>query len=228
MRRLALLALLPGLAFAQEANPPAGFYPPPPLAPRVLEGPCPDCGGGGKVESKYGPGIRNSRKGEEEAKVLMPCRRCRATGRCDRRAPFAERHALQQRLLIAYDRDHRAARRVPVGAGFMDAEAEAALSPEARADLAARFPKRCERCLGLGEDGCRKCDGSGEQLVSGERRPCEACASSGTHPCGKCKGSGLAKVCSRCDGRGTVEAKAKRGIPAHTERCRSCGGDGRR
>lgn len=226
MKRLALLALLPCLALAQEAGPPAGFYPPPPLVPRALEGACPDCGGSGKADSKYGSGITDSR-GERE-RLRVPCRRCQSTGRCVRPAPLAERHALQQRLLVAYDREHRAARRMPVGAGFMEAKAEAALSPEARADLAARFPKRCDRCLGLGEDECRKCDGTGVRVVSEERRTCEGCGGSGALPCRKCKGSGLAKVCSRCDGRGTVEVKARREIPAHTARCRSCDGDGRR
>ena len=111
----------------------------------------------------------------------------------------------------------------------------------AYAPLAARFPKRCKACLGLGVDACGRCDGTGvterrertededgETVYETIKEACEKCGGTGALPCRRCDGSGLAKICSRCDGMGTVEAKAKRDVPAHTALCRACKGDGRR
>lgn len=245
--RLVAFALLAAAPLAAAPEPPAdapepsaalptGFYPPPANAPAQGEGLCPDCEGRGKRE--VASAIDS---GENGTSLMRPCPRCGGRGRCVRPLTPDERQNLQRRSLNAYEREQRAARRVPVGAGFMDLAAERALDPAARASLAARFPKRCRTCLGLGKDSCRKCKGlgkitrrerveekDGSSRYEEVREVCASCGGTGAQPCHRCDGSGLAKVCSRCNGLGTVEVEAKRDTPAHTERCRSCKGDGRR
>ena len=236
MRLPTLLALLPALAVA-AADLPAGFFPPPPDAPAKGEGRCRTCEGRGTVESAFS----DTSIGEFGDTVRPPCPTCKGRGRCIRPLTVAERERLQRQTLNTYEREQRAARRTPIGAGFMDLDAAKALTPEAHAALAARFPKRCKTCLGLGLDTCRKCKGRGKverrervEGEDGETRtkttdvPCAECGASGAVPCRRCDGSGLAKVCTRCDGLGTTEVEAKRDSPAHTELCRSCKGDGRR
>lgn len=237
MRLPALFAFLPALAMAAGQPIPEGFFPPPPAAPAKGEGVCLECEGRGKVESA----LRAIDTGENGTTFRRACPACGGRGRAVRALTPGERERLQRQALNAYEREQRTARRTPIGAGFMEAEAAKALSPEAHAALAARFPKRCRVCLGLGVEECRKCDGRGKvgrlervEGEDGETRTetvvsvCAACGGSGAVPCRRCDGSGLAKVCTRCDGLGTVDVEAKRDEPAHTELCRSCKGDGRR
>lgn len=236
MRILAFCLLLPALAVAQS-DLPTGFFPPPADAPKVAEGPCPRCEGTGKVDAKY----QGLKTGDERLRFRPDCPQCKGRGRCVRNRPVEERIAEQQAILNAYEREQRTAHRTPVGAGFMETDKAEALEPTERAALAARFPKRCKICLGLGIDACGKCDGTGvterrerieakdgEMVYETIKEPCEKCGGSGALPCRRCDGSGLAKICSRCDGLGTMEVKAKRDTPAHTALCRACKGDGRR
>lgn len=236
MRLLALALLLPALALAQ-ADVPEGFFPPPADALKSAEGTCPLCDGAGKVDAKY-QGLKTA---DKRFRFRPECPRCGGRGRCVRERPVGERLAEQRTILNAYEREQRTAHRTPVGAGFMETDKAEALAPTDRAALAARFPKRCKACLGLGVDACGRCDGTGvterrertededgETVYETIKEPCEKCDGTGALPCRRCDGSGLAKICSRCDGMGTVEAKAKRDVPAHTALCRACKGDGRR
>ena len=236
MRFLAFCLLLPALAMAQT-DLPAGFFPPPADAPKIAEGPCPRCEGAGKVDAKY----QGLKTGDERLRFRPDCPQCKGRGKCVRNRPVEERIAEQRAILNAYEREQRAAHSTPVGAGFMETDKAEAMAPTERAALAARFPKRCKVCLGLGIDACGKCDGTGlterrerikdkdgEMVYETIKEPCEKCNGTGALPCRRCDGSGLAKICSRCDGLGTMEVKAKRDIPAHTALCRACKGDGRR
>ena len=244
-RRLAFaltfaLALCGAPLRAEEAPagpPPEGFFPPPAPAPTHGQGTRPGRQARGTAESAN----RAIDTGPDGTTFVVPCPRCRGAKRCLRPLSAAERVSLQRQARNAYEREQRARRRVPVGAGFMDRAAAEALEPVARAALAARYPKPCRTCQGLGIENCRKCKGQGkiekiervedeegETQIKPYTLPCAECGGSGSQPCRRCEGSGLAKICSRCDGAGVTDVPAARDRPAYTTLCRSCKGDGRR
>ncbi len=227
---------------------PEGF-PPPPLATLKEDAPCLGCGGMGLRQIKdkgiqSNTAIPYANRSESaklapskplDAKVL--CNTCDGKGHFVREVTVAERLAIQLKRRQIFDRECLQQQCVPIGAAYMKRDIAEALSPEAYAEYALRFPKRCEECLGLKLEACSKCDSTGKvtqtrREKNGQRTEtldvCPRCYGSGGLTCKRCKGEGLAKHCKRCSGTGITKKRARKNSTEALERCRSCDGNGRR
>lgn len=233
MRRLA--ALLPlVIAVALRAAEPPRLFLPPQEAPSVADAPCRVCRGTGKTAAED-RGVRTSTTGTTA--FIVCCRTCDGIGRQIRPLSPAERAACQRTRRQRFDREQLAAGHVPVAGAYAERGATDALSPEDFARLAQRCPRPCKVCLGLGTEPCRKCKGRGKVIgrireTNGEDAEtevtCPICDGTATQPCRRCEGGRLAPLCKKCGGTGVTTAKAGRDVPAHSKRCPSCKGEGRR
>jgi len=230
----ATLALIAApLALAAEPE----LVAPPPMVGPSADAPCLVCRGSGKEQTED-RGIR-SETASKKTVFTLTCRTCSGRGRFTRPLRPDERIERQRTTWQTFTREQLALGRIPVGAAYAERGSTDALAPEDYARLAQRYPKRCAACFGLGFEPCRKCKGSGEILerprdASAKAKPeeiavgCPECSSTGKVPCKKCAGEGLAPLCKRCNGTGVADVKAKKNLPAHTERCKTCRGEGRR
>ncbi len=242
MRKLFVLLGVVGASVALAD----AVIPPPELVGERADAPCLTCAGAGRrlvidrgIQSNRAIPHANKDASLAQSKPLeakVACNDCGSKGHLVREVTAEERVELQRARRQKYDRTCLEQGCVPVGSAYMKREAADALSPEAYAEQALRFPKRCEECLGLKVEACNKCDGTGK-ITKRERTKkrekevqiaCTKCRGSGSVQCRRCKGEGLAKLCKRCSGTGVAKTRARKNQSAGTERCHSCDGNGRK
>ncbi len=238
---LALFILVLGLPLFAAGDVLDSLVPPPELPIQKRSLPCLKCNGKGQVTYLFKKGesmqlTKRTSKKIEDNLLRRKCPTCNGFRSVMRMPTTLEMLTLTKEVFNTYRQEQLSKGMLPIGEAFLPKEAYDALSIEARADIARRYPPMCKKCWGLGFTPCRRCDGRGmrietknkekEVLLDDALMPCADCETKGKQECKTCNGAGVPPLCKRCQGIGYM-SRTKKG-QTNSELCKSCNGSGRR
>ena len=205
---------------------------------------CTKCGGSGKGTMEM-----TSLSGEVVARETAgrTCSNCKGRGFVLRGLGIDEVKRRLARSAERYRMLQQARKYIPVGGAWIPQELEDKLSVRQTASLRRSTAGPCPDCMGLGEEDCEECHGTGalecpnDDCQNGKVRvesegtlsrlrvhrtePCKTCDAKGKVACQDCKGRGSV-LCGECGGTGDRVECRRCGAQGFSA-CRRCNGAGR-